>query len=470
MRTATHVRSVTPAQEPDRRLCWALFALAACTFVLLSAGAITESDGRANYETTRSLVERRSLAVAPEVGVPGRGGYVSRYGLGLPVVSVPLYVLAKPAAMLAGDNADLVLQAAVSMTMPLIGALLVVAMFALARRVGSSRRAALLVSVGGVCGTYVLVYTKTFFAEPLVALALVLAIERILAGRGRHAGWALALGVATRVQLVSVLPVFVFVLWRRGQLRRALPGIGAGIGIALAHNMWRFGSPFALGYDDAAGFTTPVLEGTWGLLTHPAKSVVLFAPLCVSVAFALRRVPRDAAILALGSGATTFVLAAAWWSWMGGWSWGPRLVLPAVVPLLPLIGPWIDAKAERARTAVALIAIGALVSLPAMIVSPRAQQLDSATAVAPGIARQYQLIPSTVANSVDRVGEPVDDARRYVGFWQFNVASVLGAPGLGLAGVGSLVLIGGMVAAARRMKAEFIPRTSTQTDASTNTA
>ena len=56
-------------------------------------------------------------------------------------------------------------------------------------------------------------------------------------------------------------------------------GLAPGVILAAAYNVARFGSPWELGYQDV-GLTTPFLAGAAGLLAHPLKSVVLFAPSC----------------------------------------------------------------------------------------------------------------------------------------------------------------------------------------------
>lgn len=454
MRAPDHLRALD-----ERRLYRWLFVAAAAVFMLIGSGAITVTDGRAHYETARSLVEHGTLYVSDDLGQTAvDGGYVSRYGLGMPLVSVPAYVASKPFAALAGEHADLVSQAAVSFTMALISALLFVALVALGRRFGAGPRAAVGVAVGTMAGTFVLPYTKTYFSEPLVALALVVMVERLLAGRIRSSAFAFALAVITRPQMLALAPVLAVVWWRRdgkASVPTVLPpALLAGIVLAV-HNAWRFGSPLSFGYDDAPGFTTPFFEGAAGLLFEPATSVLLFAPIVVALPFAVRAcrsADRDAVVVIAANAGLTFVLSATWWSWAGGWSWGPRLLLAAVVPAMPVLAPWVERGARHARAVLALFLIGFLVSFPALIVSPRAQQSE-AERVGPGVMRQYELIAPTVAHTVrDLDGRADGDAVDYVNAWQVNAASVLGAPGLAAAAGGSAVLLALAIGAAARAR------------------
>jgi len=453
------------ARASDRRAMLALFGLAAGIFLLLQSGSITVSDGRSMYETTRSIVEHGDLSVSPEVGVPGVGGVsVSRYGLGLPLVSIPAYLAAKPFASLAGARADLITQAAVASMMPIISAALVVALFALSRRLGSSRAAAVMVSLGGVAGTYALPYTKSFFSEPLVALGIVIAIERAVARRWTGASLGLALAVVTRPQMLAVLPLFAIVALRRDgwrAARRAAPALACAVVVVAGHNLARFGDPLAFGYQDVTGFSTPVLEGLRGLLFGARKSVFLFAPAMLLVPLGLARVwraHRDAACLLVGTAIVTLVMSAAWFSWTGGWSWGPRLLLPAVLPLLAVLAPLFDrGGARRAALGIALAA-GLAVSVPSMAVSARTQQLDGGGFQGPSIPRQYALVPPVAAYTLDHFSERADgDARMFLDLWQVNVGGVLGGAGMAAALAGSAALAGACVICARGLRRELTP-------------
>ena len=51
-----------------------------------------------------------------------------------------------------------------------------------------------------------------------------------------------------------------------------------GLALSLSYNVARFASPLDFGYSDA-GFTPSILPAVGGLLFHPNKSVLLFAPI-----------------------------------------------------------------------------------------------------------------------------------------------------------------------------------------------
>ena len=285
----------------------------------------------------QSVVHHGSLSVPPELGVVGADGdYYSKYGLLLPLLSVIPIALVQPVGVVTGHVAELE-AAAASLLMPLVAGALVAALFLLGRRLGAPRPAAALVAAGAVLGTFILPYGRDFFTEPLVALGLVVMIERSLAGRELQAGAALAFAILARPQAAVFAPLlWAFLLLRGDGIRvvaRTLPPLAIAAIVTVAYNLVRFEEPFEFGYKkpDDPGFTTPFFEGAAGLLFSPEKSIFLFAPIVVLLPFALAwlwRRERVTAGLLLAIFTVTFVLAATWHSWEGGWSWGPRLLLP----------------------------------------------------------------------------------------------------------------------------------------------
>jgi hypothetical protein len=453
-----------PRSTVERRFVLWLFVVTAGALLLIQEGAITGYDGQTMYEVTKSMVERRDVAVAREWNaLPGRDGhYYGRYGLGLSIVGLLPYAGVHAVAG-TGDRADALGEAAVSATMPLIAAVLVVSTYLLARRLGAHAGPALLVAVGSVAGTFLLPYTKEFFSEPLAALGIVLAIERALARRPAAAGVAMAVAVLARPQSLVIVPLLLLVVLRRQGVRAVLgtaAPIGASVVLTVAYNLLRFGNPLHFGYQDQ-GFTTPFLEGAAGLLLDPAKSLLLFAPIVLLVPFALGRLWRadwDAFTLIAGNLAITFLISATWMFWTGGWAWGPRLLIPGLVPAFAAVGPWLSSGFRR-RLAATLLAVGFLVSVPAVVVSTQAQQLDTPPPrIGPGILRQAELLGPITRHTVQDLYEPDPDGRnylRYLSVWQVGAARVFQRPGLLLAVAGTLGLLAAVLWSGRQAVRAF---------------
>lgn len=145
-------------------------------------------------------------------------------------------------------------------------------------------------------------------------------------------------------------------------------------------------------------------------------------------------------------------MTATWWSWAGGWSWGPRLLIPGLVPAIAALAPWLEQHRTRLRAGVALLVLGAVVSAPAMLVSTRAQQLDVAPpANGPGVLRQYALVPSTARHTASELrARPDGDHRPRLSLWQVNVLGELGPAGWAIVLPGTIGLGAGAAIAGRR--------------------
>jgi hypothetical protein len=461
--TRYHHAGELAADITTRRVAGLLAAAIAAFLLLFQQGQITVSDGATMYEATKSITHGSlSIPAQDSNGVEGLGGdHYSKYGIGLSVLAVPPYLLGRAVASVAG-HADRIEQAAVASLMPVIAALLAVAIFLLAKRLGASNRSAVLVGAGAVLGTYALPYGKDFFAEPLTALFVTLALERAIARRPMAAGAFLGAAGLTRPQSILVLLVIPVVAWKQGMraaLRSLQPVLVAGVVQALL-NVARFGSPLDFGYGHET-FSNNLFSGLTNLLLEPTKSVVLFAPVVVLLPPALLllwRKQRDACILLTANLLVVTLMTATWTSWQGGWSWGPRLLLPGLLPALAAVAVWIDARRANALIAVATLALGFAVSASTLIVPTQAQLLDTPKpAVGPGVIRQIELIKPTASYTRDHAltagawDRLAGEHRRFVNTWHVGAAREVGRPGLAAALVVSLLLVGVLVVAVSRL-------------------
>lgn len=459
------------AARDDRGLAVRLSGAVALFLLLVGQAQVTVLDGSSMLAVAQSIVHDGSLAVPPALGVPGHDGvtHYSKYGILLPLLAVVPVALAQPVAAITG-RVGLVEAAAAASLMPLIAGALAGALYLLGRRLGAPRAAAGLVAAGTVLGTYVLPYGRDFFTEPLVALGLVVMVERALAGRQLQAGGALALAVLARPQSAAFAPLLFGYLLLRGDgvaaIVRTLPPLAVAALVTLAYNVYRFRDALEFGYRPPAdpGFTTPLLEGAGGLLLSPEKSVVLFAPAIVLVPLALVALwRRDRAITALllALFGATFVLAATWWSWMGGWSWGPRLLIPGVAVVLVAVAPWIGASARRRRLAAALFGIGFVLSFSAVLAPAGTQLLDQQPGTdGPQLVRQYRELPQLTERSIDAATDRAargGDYRRYLAPWQANLVREIGTIGVVPALLGTAALLAALLWVAAPLRRPLRP-------------
>jgi hypothetical protein len=438
----------------DRQVAVYVGAAVTLIYLLIQQGQVTVSDGKDMLAVSQSIVHHGSFAVSPQFGVTGRGGhYFAKYGIGLSLVAVPFVALGDLVSVFTGDQAKLEAFFSASL-MPLVMGFLTASLFRTTRRLGAGPRWAAVIAVGSAFGTYALPYGKDFFAEPLTTLAIVLSIEFLMSGRCELAGVALAFAVTTRpetVVLVAILPIIVWAFrgFRGAFVYGAVGAIGAVVDAV--YDQYRFGSVLKSGYG-SEGFTTPFIHGAAGFLFSPEKSVLLFAPIVILVVLGSIRLwaarMRYVVVLTLTNLLVFFVLSATWHSWQGGWSWGPRLLLPGVIPAMLLLSPL--TRKER-RVAIGLLAVGFVMSASTILVSTRAQQLDHPLpSVGPSALRQYQLVPAVTRYTVDHLQTATPgDSRRYLSLWQLNLRQ-FGTKGL-LAGIaGSLILLAALVVVIRR--------------------
>ncbi|NLF30225.1 MAG: hypothetical protein GX591_04965 [Planctomycetes bacterium] len=154
----------------------------------------------------------------------------------------------------------------------------------------------------------------------------------------------------------------------------------------MAYNAACTGSPFRTGYEGdhgqavypysgAPGFSTPLLVGLYGNLFSTGRSIFLYSPavlVAVGCFGVLWRRNRTFAALGLAPGVYLLAVWSKWWAWHGGMVWGNRTLLPALVLLMPAIAAgWEERTGRRwARwAAVAILALGFLIQLPALAVS-----------------------------------------------------------------------------------------------------
>jgi hypothetical protein len=324
------------------------------------------------FETTRSLIEDRDPVVTINADndrvMPVRAGRtgapVGVSGIAQSLVAIPPYLAgAVVGAGLGGPYHDYAERVFVGWTNSVVTAFGAVAVFLLARRLGSPQRwAAILALIYGLA-TFAFPHAKTFFSEPLATTFLLGAT--LFAVRARQDGslaaitWCGALGGAAllaRASTALFLPALgLYLLWARlargavfREFMRTALAFGAGfavpVALLLVTNWWRWGSPLDLGYERIP-LDFPIAEGLYGLLLSPGKSIFLYAPI-VAVAlagalFAPRAVRREVVLLVV-LGAVNLVFFARFLAWHGDHSWGPRYLIMSLPFLTLPVAPLLD--------------------------------------------------------------------------------------------------------------------------------
>ncbi len=367
-----------------------LFALCCALYLWTAPGRILFPDDEIVFQTTRALAERGALDIE---GIPKRTGELKgrpdgtfgwapgrdgkRYGFfghALSIVALPSYAIGKVIATrvpepwrhaIRSDHYFLHPRSptadwprlAVSLTNVWVTAASVVLLWRWLLALGIARGAALATAVIYAVGTTAWPYSRTFLSEPLSAATLLGALWCIaelhaaLARERSALRWALGAGLCAGIAMHTHVLNLVAVPWLaaaaivplRGRLRAHARVLAAGVVPALfalvlllAGQWWRFGDAFESGrYDHYSHWIAPGV-GALALLVGPGRSILLFSPPLMPAMLGVRawiaRMPVVAWCV-IGLALSRWLVVGMRSDWWGGWSIGPRYLVP-VVPLL----------------------------------------------------------------------------------------------------------------------------------------
>lgn len=261
-------------------------------------------------------------------------------------------------------------------------ALLLLLAYREARRAGAPD--ALLLGLLPLLGSFLFVFSGTFFNHLPAALFAVLAACALRDGRAGRTGLFAGLAVACDAALL-----FGAAAWLAIVLARQRPALGAfalglvpGAAATMANNAAVGGSPFtfpsayAVNYGvmrEGYGFGHWVPEAFLGLTISPYRGLLFYAPALIGVlalAWARRRALRrpaawlDPFVLPALLIALPFFTHATWW---GGWSYGPRYLTAVPALLLMRALPGLARSPAIARGTLWLSAFGLLCAVAARL-------------------------------------------------------------------------------------------------------
>jgi hypothetical protein len=372
-----------------RRLAWPV-AVVALAFVLAYPMQVNGWNQNAHYALVRALADGKPWIdeTVREIGDVGSGD-VARFeghvyaakAPGLAFVSLPAFLVVEATGMRTTGDPTRVVWALHLWGVVVAGLVLLLVVRALGDRLAPGFGPA--AAVAGILGTMLLPFGTLFFAHVLAATLGIAAFavlwrerdggERVglLVLAGALAGFA----VTVDYPLVLVAAILgLYALRRAGLVRRALAyGAGCLLGIAplLAFNVWAFGSPTHIAYEDYYGSDAEPAGGIFGFglpsLSHArdlllsSMGLLTITPLVAcgvaGAILALRR-RRAEMVVVLAVAGTYFLYNASlrYASPFGGL--GPPRYL---IPLLPFLAVALAASFRRLPlTTTALAAISAL--------------------------------------------------------------------------------------------------------------
>jgi hypothetical protein len=332
-------------------------------------------DGNSMLAVAEALATNHNCQVPPSLGLQGIGGrwYSNWYPLlsfvCLPFVSLALLVsrhISIPFHYLAAIMAVSVNAFVTAATAGFVALL--------SQQLGATVRSAWLASLSFGFGTVALVYARTFYAEPL--LALLVAASLYFAFRLNFRSAAVCSFLAAFAVLAKpsgifvglIISVYLFAKKRTIDKGVVLPATGSIIGLVsyMAYNQLRFGHALQFGppwnfYPSGlwSGFPGLLFSFGWGLVWYSPPVVAVILGLAAGV----RRQRTLEMYTIIGIVTAFLVFHSIYFNWPAGWSWGPRYLVPAIPGLCAVLG-LVDGKGRRAIAILTLL--GFLINAPTL--------------------------------------------------------------------------------------------------------
>lgn len=397
-----------------------IFLVTLAAYVLTAGGHLYSPDEEVLFRVTRSLALGQGLAVEPlgnpgfatRPAVPARadGREYAQYGIGQPILAVPLYWIGAALAKSGSDSTwqriygrgaldgkhlgytplatELAPRWACSWFNIILSAAMAALLYLVCLELTLNRWAATGAALLYALGTLAWPHSRPFFTEACATFWILLAWYVLLrAERGRMLGWCFiagaAAGYAALVRMDSVLAYPGLALLLVGPIVSAarrqgrpfwlawasfcLPAAMVGV-VLIGLNALHFGGIFQTGYADqpeGVFFSTPVSAGLFGFLFSVGKGIFFFSPVLILSFWGwkplarLTRARHPAILWALALAiAVPLIIHSTWQNWAGGWCWGPRHIF-IIHPFLILpVAAWLAtawSPGMRIFAAVALI-------------------------------------------------------------------------------------------------------------------
>ena len=397
---------------------WRIFFIAAALFVAYAYFYQGEGyNQNSRFDLTRAVVEKHTLRIDAYQSNTGDksfwgGHFYSDKAPGLALAAVPVWAAAHLALRVIRRDrskpepviAERYIVTVVTVALPSVAA--AVCLFLLAVKLGASVDGAGFAAVALGLATPFWCYATLFWghipssAYLLFAFAAATKLREYKCPRrdwvlatcvGLAAGWAVVTDFpAAPAAAILALLALVHTSPHGGRrMLRVAAGIAAGalpcVLVLMIYNALGFGSPFRIGYpynvmaarlpwqrQGFMGLTYPKLTILYEILVGRYRGLLPLAPVVVTAPFGIwllwKRANARPGTLALTAIALYYVLLNASYSvWDGGWSYGPRILSPALPFLcLPLALLW-TRSALAVRSLLAILALyGVFVSLVAV--------------------------------------------------------------------------------------------------------
>jgi 4-amino-4-deoxy-L-arabinose transferase-like glycosyltransferase len=342
-------------------------------YVAFLPPGIHSIDGYSMLQVADSLATRHTFAISSEFSRVGRDG--QSFSPWYPLQSVfaaPVIGVAAKAASVTHLPIHYVESFAAPLMPTFYTSVTVALVYLLALSLGSTEIGAWLAALIYGFATIAMVYTRDFYADPLLAMLVALSLLVVF---HETTSWVIvlltALAVLAKPPAIMLGPALtVYLFWKTRRFWVSLlPGVGTALGLFVysLYNFYRFEHFGTFGH--AFRFSPSYIPQSFsGLLFSPGGGLLWFCPCAVLSIVAIwqmktRRIEAFAIVIFL---AFFLFLHCFWLAWAGGWSWGPRLMLAVLPGLIALTGLL---ENNWRRLLVALACITFLLTVPNLVAS-----------------------------------------------------------------------------------------------------
>lgn len=341
-------------------------------------------DNRMRFDLTESLFLKGSVQTSEYGPI--------KFAPLQPVLMIPTYALGYLAGKMIGQSDKHLNKTAYRVTsylfVPIVVSIICVLYFTFLGELGFDLTIRLISTYLLLFGTLLLPYSRLMFAEPLNALFILSSLYflyKSFHGNARNnlrtsfvLSGLLCLNNAVffLYYLLMVIYASAYVLYYMKDIKilkrlfvESFFIFSVVVGLYLLYNHARYGAFLQFGYK-GEGFTHPIVSGLYGFLFSIGRGLVIYTPLTIPcvIFFILnyhklefdRRYILGISILSFG---IYLLIYSKWYSWEGGWCWGPRYLLP-FIPAIHLVFPFMLTAVKRAnRLARALFLLLCLFSI-----------------------------------------------------------------------------------------------------------
>jgi hypothetical protein len=328
-------------------------------YFLTAKGYIQVSDTMFSEMTALSIIKERTWSIKTTNDERNycykskEGKSYSKYGIGLPLLLIPYVLAAEVLSFFVNIPSELLRNFFISFYNIFFGVGSCLVMYSLVRFFENSWRKSLLFSLLFGFGTMTWHYSVSDFSEATQMFFLMTSVYFLLKNTDKELflssvcyGVLILLKVIYLVYLPILISYTILKNWpcRKKVLKKLLvflPSIVVVLLVLFILNYVRFGSLLEFGYgDETWQFSFKGVKNLFNLIFSLDKGLFIYNPILFLSALCyfkfLKFFRREASLFLLLIIVNLF-LTASWHSWEGGWSWGPRLMVP-MIPfwLIPL--------------------------------------------------------------------------------------------------------------------------------------